>query len=270
MLASGKFVRAVISQRAGGLLVVINMNPDQACNFDCLYCEVHRKPELQRRRMVVPAMASELKQMLTHLNERYFPELSRQKNAPADLMGLKAVALSGDGEPTLCTKFFEVVRECHQLRSSGEVPWFKLMLVSNAMGLGLPSVRKGLDLFTDSDDVWLKLDAGTPQYMKFINNTRVPLERVLRNIRDLGRKRPVTIQSLFCSVDGQGPSDDEIDAYVHRLDELRRDGTQIRLVQIYSVSRPPARAICEHLALSRLSQIAYRVREGTGLTTEVY
>ena len=35
-------VYAVISPRARGLSLGVNMNPDQDCNFDCIYCEVTR------------------------------------------------------------------------------------------------------------------------------------------------------------------------------------------------------------------------------------
>ena len=37
-----RFVYAVISQRARGLSIGVNMNPDKRCNFDCGYCEVNR------------------------------------------------------------------------------------------------------------------------------------------------------------------------------------------------------------------------------------
>ncbi|MGH7991649.1 MAG: hypothetical protein ACREDS_15850, partial [Limisphaerales bacterium] len=37
-----RFVYAVISARARGLSIGVNMNPDQRCNFDCEYCEVNR------------------------------------------------------------------------------------------------------------------------------------------------------------------------------------------------------------------------------------
>ena len=35
-----RFVYTVVSPRARGLSVGVNMNPDQRCNFDCAYCEV--------------------------------------------------------------------------------------------------------------------------------------------------------------------------------------------------------------------------------------
>ena len=33
-----RFVYAVISSRAHGLSLGVNLNPDKLCNYDCLYC----------------------------------------------------------------------------------------------------------------------------------------------------------------------------------------------------------------------------------------
>ena len=38
-----RFVYAVISARARGLSLGVNVNPDKKCNFDCSYCEVDRR-----------------------------------------------------------------------------------------------------------------------------------------------------------------------------------------------------------------------------------
>ena len=35
-------IYTVVSPRARGLTVGINVNPDKRCNFDCIYCEVQR------------------------------------------------------------------------------------------------------------------------------------------------------------------------------------------------------------------------------------
>src|SRR6185503_20845135 len=37
-----RYVYAVISPRAQGLSVGVNLNPSKHCNFDCIYCEVDR------------------------------------------------------------------------------------------------------------------------------------------------------------------------------------------------------------------------------------
>lgn len=270
LLVPGRLVRAVVSQRAGGLLIVVNMNPDQKCNFDCRYCEVHRSTEYAGQKMDVGLMSGELEQMLSRVHEGRGPPIEERTGAPHELMRLRAVALSGDGEPTLCPAFLEVVRQIAAIRESGRFPWFKLILVTNASGLDRPAVRQALELFDDADEVWAKLETGTEAGMRSINKTRVSFGKILRNIRSLGQRRSVIIQSLFCELDGVPPADAEIREYIRQLDALRREGTRIDCVQIYSVSRPPARPGCGHLPLARLAEIARRVHDATGLETEVF
>src|SRR5690242_7651384 len=55
-----RFVYLVISPRARGLSVGVNLNPVVKCNLNCVYCEVdRRKPPLQNH-LDVEAMANEL------------------------------------------------------------------------------------------------------------------------------------------------------------------------------------------------------------------
>ena len=106
--------------------------------------------------------------------------------------------------------------------------------------------------------------------MERVNKPEVPLDKVLANILLLGRERPVIIQSLFCAVNGQEPTVDEIQQYASRLAELKSAGAKIPLVQIYSANRRSARSDCHHLPLRALSRIAQSVREATGLQVEVF
>jgi hypothetical protein len=57
---------------------------------------------------------------------------------------------------------------------------------------------------------------------------------------------------------------------VLRLKELKEAGARIPLVQIYSATRPTPHSECGHLPLRTLSDIARRVREGSGLRAEVF
>ena len=98
----------------------------------------------------------------------------------------------------------------------------------------------------------------------------MPIEKILDNILQLGRRRPVVIQSLFPAINGEEPPAAEIQAYTQRLKELKQAGAQIPLVQIYSATRPMPRMGCSHLPLKSLSQIARTVREVAGLSAEVF
>jgi hypothetical protein len=120
------------------------------------------------------------------------------------------------------------------------------------------------------DELWAKLEAGTQEYQNRISGCGVPLEKILANILLVARRRPVVIQSLFPEINGEEPPDEEINEYAIRLRELKRAGAQISLVQIYSATRPMARAGCSHLPLRTLSEIAQTVRRVSGLRAEVF
>jgi len=265
-----RFVYTVISPRARGLSVGVNMNPDQQCNFDCVYCEVNRNGLSRESRLDVPVMIAELERKLELVRSGGLRERPCYRSAPPELLELRHVTLSGDGEPTLCPNFIEAVEAVVHLRARGRFAFFKLVLITNASGLDRPEVAQGLSLFTPSDEVWAKLEAGTQDYMNRVNRPDCALEKILANILSLARQRPVVIQSLFPSIAGEAPPASEIEAYVQRLRELKNAGAQIPLVQIYSATRPTPHSECGHLRLRTLSAIAQRVREATGLEAEVF
>lgn len=265
-----RFVYAVVSPRARGLSIGVNMNPDKHCNFNCEYCEVNRLFQGPERILDADVMADELQRMLKLAESDGLKAFPCYAKVPSELLQLRHVALSGDGEPTLCPNFLDAVRAVIHVRALGQFPFFKIVLLTNGTGLDLREVQDGLKLFTSRDEIWVKLDAGTQAYMDRVNHSDCPLEKILENILFVARQRPVIIQSLFLLLDDEGPPAGEIDRYTERLRDLKSAGAQIPLVQIYSATRPVARPGCGHLSLGTLSGIARRVRDESGLRAEVF
>ncbi len=265
-----RFVYAVVSSRARGLSVGINMNPDKNCNFNCVYCEVHRSQPAREPHLDVDVMAGELKQTLNFVRAGRLRELPAYRTLPDDLLQLRHVALSGDGEPTLSPNFAEALQAVVHIRALGGYPFFKVVLLTNGTGLDLPQVQLGLKYLTRSDEVWIKLDGGSQAYVNRVNRSDVPLEKILSNILTLGRQRPVVIQSLFPAIDDEEPPLEEIEQFARRLLDLKNAGAQISLVQIYSATRPTPNSGFSHLPLRVLSRIAQTVRQTTGLKAEVF
>jgi wyosine [tRNA(Phe)-imidazoG37] synthetase (radical SAM superfamily) len=265
-----RFVYVVVSPRARGLSIGINMNPDKRCDFDCVYCEVNRQVPGRDRELDVEVMAHELEQTLRLAYQGKLRQIPLYRHLPEELLQLRHVALSGDGEPTLCPRFAEAAQAVVHVRARGQFPFFIIVLITNGTGLEASAVQQGLKCFTKQDEVWAKLDAGTQTYMNKVNRPGVTLDQILGNILTLGRQRPVVIQSLFQMHNGMEPPEEEILQYVARLKELKEQGTQVSLVQIYSATRPPSRALCDHLPLKNLSRIAQMVRKTAGLNAEVF
>jgi wyosine [tRNA(Phe)-imidazoG37] synthetase (radical SAM superfamily) len=265
-----RFVYLVLSARAHGLTVGIDLTPDRRCNFDCIYCEVLRQKTPRNGHLNVDAMAAELERTLQQVQQGHVRDLPGFRDLPSELLQLRHVALSGEGEPTLSPCFAEAVQAVVHVRARGHFPFFKIVLFSNASLLDQPQVQHGLRFLIPQDELWLKLDAGSEEHFQRINRPQVPFSRVRQNILMIGRQRPVVIQTLFPQLEGREPAESEIDTYAVQLRSLKAEGAQISLVQIYSATRPTSRSECRHLPLKTLSRIAQQVRATTGLTVEVY
>ena len=70
-----RFVYAVVSPRARGLSIGVNLNPDRECNFDCAYCEVDRHQRPRELVLDVDAMACELERTLALVQSSEFAQL---------------------------------------------------------------------------------------------------------------------------------------------------------------------------------------------------
>ncbi len=265
-----RFVYVVISPRARGLSAGVNMNPDKGCNFDCVYCEVNRKIPGHESSLDVSVMVSELERTFGVIQAGALRERPWYSTLPEELLQLRHVTLSGDGEPTMAPCFQDATDAVLHLRAMGRWPFFKIVLVTNATGLSRPEVQKALGSFTTADEIWTKLDGGTQGYLNAVTRPEVLIEEILENILMVARRRPVVIQSLFPAINGLKPPAEEIVEYVRRLKALKAAGAQISMVQIYSATRPTHSSVCGHLPLKVLSGIAQMVRQETGLKAEVF
>ena len=135
-----RFVYVVISSRARGLSIGLNLNPDKFCTFDCLYCEVERGHPPLERELDIPVMVTELERTLFLAGSGGIRELPGFNRLNEDLLKLRHVAFSGDGEPTQSPKFEEAVQAVTHVRARKTFPFFKLVLITNGSGLDLPPV----------------------------------------------------------------------------------------------------------------------------------
>lgn len=263
-------VYVLLSHRAQGMGVGINLNPDCRCNFRCVYCDVERAHMAAGSAVVdIGQLAAELRRTLAMVHEGRLREVPAYRALPDQLLTLRQVAISGDGEPTLSPRFVEALEGVVHLRALGQTPFFKLVLLTNSSELGRAEVREAIRRLPPTDEVWCKLDAGTQAYMNRVNRTEVPLTRIWENILSLARVRSVVIQSMFCSLDGEPPSVEEVEHYAERLRELREGGARISLVRVCSANRDGEVQV-RHLALRQLSAIARRVQRVAGLRAEVF
>ena len=265
---ANRFVYPVLSRRSGGISVGVNLNPDKVCNFDCIYCQVDRTTQSETRFVEIDQLLSELGGMLTLVASGAIYAHPKFRDTPAQLRRLNDIAFSGDGEPTTYRNFDEIIARCAEVKRAHGLDETKMVLITNASMFHRPHVQRGLEIFDGNQgEIWAKLDAGTSEYYQLVERTSIPFQRILDNITAAAQVRPIVIQALFMRVHGEPPSRAEQEAFCDRLREIVAAGGQIKLVQIYTVARPPAEAYVSGLSAAELDALADLVVARTGLPT---
>ncbi len=269
--AENRYVYPVLSRRAGGISIGVNLNPAKTCTFRCVYCQVDRD-EPASRRLGAPEpidlgrLAEELDAMVAAVCSGRLFEEPRFRQASAHLRRLTDIAISGDGEPTLCPQFAEAVEVCALVRRKSCLDDVKLVLITNASLLDREPVRRGLAVLDAAHgEIWAKLDAGTEAYYRRVSRSAVPFAKILDNLREAAGARPIVIQTLLMRLEGQPPPAEELAEYCRRLRELAAAGGRIKLVQVYTVARRPAEPSVSALSPEELDAAAEQVRRATGL-----
>jgi wyosine [tRNA(Phe)-imidazoG37] synthetase (radical SAM superfamily) len=249
----------------------INLNPDKVCNFDCVYCQVDRRSEAETRFVATDQLFSELEATLDLVDSGELFHDPRFAEVPEHLRRLNDIAFSGDGEPTTFRNIDAIVADVAAVKRRRGLDAVKMILITNASMFHRPAVRRALATFdTNQGEIWAKLDAGTEDYYRAIERTRIPFRQILDNLRNAAQERPLVIQSLFMRVDGAGPSREEILAYCDRLREVLASGGRIDRVQVYTVARRPAEDYVAPLSAAEVDAIANEVRSRVGAEVESY
>lgn len=242
------YVYPVVSRRAGGVSIGVNLNPNNACNFRCIYCQV---PNLTRGKAPVldlTRLMAELRFMLGEVLDGDF----MQRRVPEQARRLNDVAFSGNGEPTSSPQFFEAVQIVERVLSErqllGKLP---IILITNGSLTDRPEVERGLrTMQRASGQVWFKLDSATASGASAINDSMASVDARLSRLERVSRVCPTWVQTCVFARHGEPPSEDERAAYVAALARLLDAGAPLQGVLLYGLARPSLQP--EASQLSRL------------------
>ena len=266
-----RYVYPVVSRRAGGVSIGVNLNIDKVCNFDCIYCQVDRTQMGEREFVELQRLSDELENAVELITTGRIYEGPRFTHVPERLRRLNDIALSGDGEPTTYRDFEDVVAVCANVRKQYGLDAMKIVLITNATMFDRPHVRRGLELLDASNgEIWAKLDAGTEAYYDRVARSAIRFSKILDNLRWAASVRPIVIQTLFMRIQDEDPDEVELAAYCDRLNEIVQGGGKIKLVQVHTVARAPAEAYVSALSNQRVEEIAELVRVRTRLEVAAY
>ncbi len=230
------YVYPVISRRAGGVSVGINLNTNNACNWRCIYCQV---PDLRRGgapEVDLEKLAGELRGFLRELLLGDF----MQQRVPVDARRLNDIALSGNGEPTSAREFAQVVDLIGEIMTEFDlIGKIKLVLITNGSLIQRVKVKEGLRKMAGlGGEVWFKLDSATANGARRINGTRQTIEKMHDNLRTSALLCPTWLQTCVFELDGQPPADVEREAYLKFIGRLRAEEVPLRGVLLYGLARP--------------------------------
>jgi wyosine [tRNA(Phe)-imidazoG37] synthetase (radical SAM superfamily) len=266
-----RYAYAVVSRRRGGISIGINLNPDLSCNFRCVYCQVDRSMPEKGAKVDLDRVAEEIGTILEAERSGSLYESAPFDSLPAQERGVRDIAFSGNGEPTAFPRFGEAAEIAVQSRARFSLDAAKITLITNAAYLHKPPVQSALALLDQNNgEIWAKLDAGTESFFRKVNRSNVPFQRILDNILQSGRVRPVVIQSLWFQYRGERPAAEEIGAYCRRINELIAAGAQFRSIQLYTIAREPGEIGAAPLPRNALDRIAVTIQSSVKVPIEIY
>lgn len=229
------YIYPVVSRRAGGVSVGINLNPNNACNWRCIYCQV---PELKRGAAPPIDLEKLERELRGFLHELTLGDFMQQQ-VPPEARTIQDIALSGNGEPTSAKEFEHVIELIGHVKKDFPLPsHLKLVLITNGSLINRPQVQAGLRRMANlNGEVWFKLDSATREGRLRINNSQMSLNRVQANIALAASLCPTWIQTCVFSLNGQPMSDEGVRAYLNFLKDLLQAGVPLKGVLVYGIAR---------------------------------
>ncbi|PPC83038.1 MAG: radical SAM protein [Methylotenera sp.] len=261
-----KYVYPVISRRAGGVSVGINLNVNNACNWRCIYCNVPNLTRGSPPPIELSVLERELRGFLDDLlhgdfMQRYVNEADRQ---------LQDIAFSGNGEPTSAKEFPQVLVLVEQvLRDFDLLGKIKVRLITNGSLMDKPSVLESMKhLARLNGEVWFKVDGGSKVAIARVNDVTLNPESHLQRLRQCAIVCPTFVQTCMFGLDGSPPSELEISDYLTLVEQAK---DVIKGVHLYGLARRSEQVEVERLSrlpAAWLEAIAQRIR-AHGITVHV-
>ena len=249
------YVYAVVSRRAGGISIGVNLNPNNACNWRCIYCQV---PELTRGAppaVDLPRLGRELRSML---------ELIAARPAASQSSQVEDIAFSGNGEPTLSPMFapaVEVVSNVwRDMQRSGRI---KIRLITNGSRVLHPDVQEGLRCIAAAQgEAWFKVDGGSREAILRTNDVELSPHGVSRRLAICAELVPTWVQTCVFSIDGVIPDEVWLRDYLAILDAA--GPARLKGVLLYGLARQSMQLEANRLSrlsLSQIEEIASAIRK---------
>ncbi len=240
------YVYPVVSRRAGGVSIGINLNPNNACNWHCAYCQVPGLVRGSAPDIDIKQLNNELGGFLDAILHGDF----MQKYVPEGCRNIVDVAISGNGEPTSCKQFEMVVATiANNLKRAALLDQINIVLITNGSYVHRPEVLRGLELMArHRGQVWFKVDAATDAAIERINGVSQSVERMIQQLEVAAGHCSTWIQTCMFAWDGHPAEELEVEAYIDFLRTALNRGIKLQGVLLYGIARTSMQPEARHVS----------------------
>ncbi len=242
-----RLVYPVVSRRAGGLSLGINLNPEKSCSYNCVYCQVDRTVKIEHLKPDLDHIISELDGWL---------ETIKKGDGRFQDQELRDISIAGDGEPTLKKMLPELITRLVEKKNQFDLQNVKLVLFTNGTNLNKTDLLDTLDGFTENNgEIWFKLDFWDEASYQKINRSSISYDKIIGNLNLVGKKYPLVLQSCFFSTNNEAVALSGFQGYVQLINRLIGEGVKLKQIQIYTTARKPAESYVTPLSDEEMDDI---------------
>lgn len=254
----GKYIYPVVSRRADGLSIGINLNTNSACNWQCIYCEV---PNLKRGKPEPIDLVLLKQELIYWLNQVIHHDFLGKHTGPGTL--LRDIAFSGNGEPTAAKEFGEVIKivmeqvDNFQLKNK-----ITIRLITNGSYLDRLSTQKAWGQLENLNrEIWFKIDTIDPVESKRVNQINISTKSIISNLQSSIKISPTIIQTCILKINNELPAMQIINQYINFLKPFE---SNLKAIHLYSLARPTEQKssdLIERLSHDELESIANKIKK---------
>lgn len=263
------YIYPVLSRRAEGISLGINLHPNQVCNWQCIYCQVSGLHRGQSPYIDLMQLERELTDCLEQASLHLACSGETMQTAISD------IAFAGDGEPCTSPQFAHAMQLLHDLLATRSQRPGSVRLISNGSQMQHADTQAALRLLQAmGGEVWFKLDAGNDNEMRTINDSALQVALHLKRLAQCAAICRTRIQTaVVCRVSDTGEHipvlSPSLPDYLSLLESVK---THIAGVLLYGISRPSqqaAGASLRPLPAGTLRQYAEAIA-AMGISVSVY
>ncbi len=221
-----------VNSRRLGLSQGIDLLPPKTCNFNCIYCEINKAPQLScERGEHVPT-------------ETIIAEIDEMLQDAQRVRDLDVFTITASGEPTLHTGIGTII---HHIKEKTDKP---VAILTNGSQLYRKEVRQDL---LAADIVIPSLDAARPESFRRVNRPAkcsADLETIIKGIADFSREFSGEVWLEILLVENINDTPEDITALQNAI--ARISPTR---VQLNTVARPPFESFARPLTRRRMEEV---------------